>query len=670
MPFLALYVQIFCADSLLKNKKGIFKMDTPPLPLLFAVKEFDSLIIPQVGVILVLLVLSGLIAATEIAFFSLTPGELKTLEGANTNISKRILAIVGDTKKVIATVLVGANLVNIAIIILFAELIDTIFTFGPGQEYIKFLIDAVAVTFLLLLVCEVVPKVYANQNAYRVANIMAVPFQFLEGMLRPLTWILLSSSSYIDKRFRRRTHDVTVDDLGHALELTIKKDETSEEEKRILEGIVRFGNTEASQIMKSRMDVVAVDSNITFDQLVPVILMSGYSRIPVYTDSLDKIVGVLVAKDVLPYLDEPASFDWKKLIREPYYVPGHKKIDDLLMDFRHERTHMAVAVDEYGGTLGIVTLEDVLEEIVGDITDEFDDEDITYTKIDDNNYVFEGKTHLTDIYKVLRIDGDEFEKSRGEADTLAGFLLEISGRFLSKNEKIKFEHYLFTVEAADKKRIKQIKITINDAIDDTGSSTGIKTTLILIPLFMMMLVSCGDNTTTPRPRGYMRIELPKHAYDSIPSDQPFSMIKSTASKYVQKALMQSENHYAELTYPKLKATHYLTYIEITNDTMLAKLIDDCHQLAYNHSGKADDIISVKVEHPEHNVYGLIYEFKGNAATPLQFYVTDSTKNFLRGSLYFYARPNFDSIKPVLDYVREDLDKGLESLKWKKISEKK
>ncbi|HLP11408.1 MAG TPA: gliding motility-associated protein GldE [Flavobacteriales bacterium] len=638
-------------------------MDTHPLPLLFAVKEFDSVIIPQIVVILILLVLSGLIAAAEIAFFSLSPGELKILEDSDTSTSKRILAIVGDTKKIIATVLVGANLVNIAIIILFAELIDTVFSFGPGQEYIKFLIDAVAVTFLLLLVCEVVPKVYANQNAYRVANIMAVPFQFLEGLLRPLTWLLLSTSSYIDKRFRRRNHNVTVDDLGHALELTIKKDETSEEEKRILEGIVRFGNTEASQIMKSRMDVVAVDSNTTFDQLIPVILMSGYSRIPVYTDSLDKIVGVLVAKDILPYLDEPASFDWKKLMREPYYVPGHKKIDDLLMDFRHERTHMAIAVDEYGGTLGIVTLEDVLEEIVGDITDEFDDEDITYTKIDEKNYVFEGKTHLMDIYKVLKIDGDEFEKSRGEADTLAGFLLEISGRFLSKNEKIKFEQYTFTVEAADKKRIKQIKITINDAADKDGSTGGMKTLLLVIPLLMMMFTSCGDNTTTPRPRGYMRIELPPRELDSVPSSQPFLMLKNKIARFDLKQINNNvKGNYSEIVYPKLKATLYLTYMQV--DTNLAKLIDDCHQLAYNHSGKADDIVSVKIEHPEHSVYGLIYEFKGNAATPLQFYVTDSTANFLRGSLYFYARPNLDSIKPVLEYVRKDLDEGLKSLVWK------
>jgi putative hemolysin len=432
-----------------------------PLPLLFALQPFNIDLIYQSLIILVLLVASGLIAAAEIAFFSLTPTEIRKLGESESSSSKRVVEIVNEPKRLLATVLLGANLINIAIVILFTALIDTMFEFNKGQEYIKFLIDAIAVTFLLLLVCEVIPKVYANQNAIKVAKFMSVPFSFLETAMKPLTWILLSSTSLIDKRFRQRSKNITVDELGHALEITFKN-QKSDEEKRILEGIVKFGNTSASQIMRSRMDVVAVDSATNFKELMPFIIGSGYSRIPVYVDSLDKIVGILVAKDLLPHIDGPDGFDWKTLMREPFYVPGNKKIDDLLSDFRHERTHMAVVVDEYGGTLGIITLEDVLEEIVGDITDEFDDEDITYTKIDDNNYVFEGKTHLTDIYKVLKIDGDDWEKNKGEAETLAGFLLEIAKRFLHKNEKIKFKNYLFTVEAADKKRIKQIKITITN----------------------------------------------------------------------------------------------------------------------------------------------------------------------------------------------------------------
>ena len=628
--------------------------------LLFALQPFNSDLIYQSLIIVVLLVASGLIAAAEIAFFSLTPTEVRRLEESESKSGKRVAKIVNEPKKLLATVLLGANLINIAIVILFAALIDTMFVATEGQ---KFLIDAIAVTFLLLLVCEVIPKVYANQNAIKVANFMAVPFQFLETSLKPLAWILLSSTTLIDKRFRRRSKNITVDELGHALELTFKN-QKSDEEKRILEGIVKFGNTSASQIMRSRMDVIAIDNTISFQELVPTILGSGYSRIPVYVDSLDKIIGILVAKDLLPHIDGPIDFDWKTLIREPFYVPGGKKIDDLLSDFRHERTHMAVVVDEYGGTLGIITLEDVLEEIVGDITDEFDDEDITYTKIDDSNYVFEGKTHLTDIYKILKIDGAEFEKHRGEAETLAGFLLEISKRFLNKNEKIKFGNYLFVVEAADKKRIKQIKITINPvSIGQEFSIKGKKINVLIPLIFAIGLISCGEEATTPRPPGFFRLNLPEQVYDSA-NTSSYTFQKSIHAIFSKKSEAENEKGYMVLAYPKLKATFYFSFFD--PDTNLSKLIDDCHALAYNHTGKADDIVPVKVDYPTNDVHGLIYEFKGNAATPIQFYVTDSVNNFLRGSLYFYAKPNYDSIKPVLQYVRKDLDKALSSLKWKII----
>jgi gliding motility-associated lipoprotein GldD len=324
--------------------------------------------------------------------------------------------------------------------------------------------------------------------------------------------------------------------------------------------------------------------------------------------------------------------------------------------------HLAVVVDEYGGTLGIITLEDVLEEIVGDITDEFDDEDITYTKIDDHNYVFEGKTHLVDIYKVLKIEGDDFEKSRGEADTLAGFLLEISGRFLQKNEKITFAHYLFTVEAADKKRIKQVKITIREKEENSKNGNG-KKLMALLP-FLFMLASCGgDEAGIPRPRGYFRIDLPKAEYDSLQTSEPFTFIKNRIARFQEKSNRPQEENFTLLEYPKLKATIYLTYLTV-NDTNLAYLVNDCHTLAYDHAIKADDIVPDRIDHNEHNVHGLIYDIKGNAATPLQFYVTDSTRHFLRGSLYFYARPNYDSIQPVLQYIRKDLDTALSTLRWK------
>jgi len=632
-----------------------------PLPLLFALKQFDNAIIVQSLIILVLLVVSSLIAAAEIAFFSLTPSEVLALEQDDHPTSKKVVKMLADPKRFLATVLLGLNLVNIVVIILFATMIDIVFEFDADQEYLRILIDAGAVTFLLLLVTEVVPKVYATRNALKVVNTMVVPIQALTSILRPLSWVLLSTTSVFEKRFRRTYEKITVDELGHALELTFKN-ETSEEEKRILEGIVRFGNTSVSQIMKPRMDVIAVDESTNFKELIPVIIDSGYSRIPVYKETIDKIIGILVVKDLLPHMDEPAGFEWQKFIRPSFYVPGNKKIDDLLSDFRHEKVHLAVVVDEYGGTLGIITLEDVLEEIVGDITDEFDDEDITYTKIDDHNYVFEGKTHLVDIYKVLKIDGDDFEKSRGEADTLAGFLLEISGRLMQKSEKITFENYLFTVEAADKKRIKQVKITINDK-EENGNGNLLKKTLVLIPLVMLMVSCGGDEGGIPRPRGYFRIELPAATYDSVQTTQPFTFIKNKQALFQEKSSNPQDKNFTVLTYPKLKATIYLTYLTV-NDTNLAYLINDCHALVYDHAVKADDIVPDRVDYNTNKVHGLVYDIKGNAATPLQFYVTDSTRHFLRGSLYFYARPNYDSILPVLKYIRHDLDTGLSTLKWK------
>lgn len=635
-----------------------------PLPtLLFAVNPFSTDIILPSVIILILLVISSLIAAAEIAFFSLTPSEIKTLEENNDPTSKRIIDVVANPKRFLATVLLSINLVNIAVIILFAELIDLIFSFGPDQDYLRILIDAGAVTFLLLLVTEVVPKVYANRNALKVANAMVIPVQALTSLLRPFSWILLSTTSVFDKRFRRRYQNITVDELGHALELTFGN-EQSEEEKRILEGIVRFGNTSVSQIMRPRMDVIAVDESINFGELMPVIINSGYSRIPVYKDDIDKITGILVVKDLLPYMEETADFDWMKFVRQPFYVPNNKKIDDLLSDFRNEKMHLAVVVDEYGGTQGIITLEDVLEEIVGDITDEFDDEDITYTKIDDHTYVFEGKTHLVDIYKVLKIDGDDFEKSRGEADTLAGFLLEISGRLLQKNEKITFENYLFTVEAADKKRIKQVKINIREKNEDNDQGNNLlKKTLVLLPLFFMLASCGGDDAGIPRPKGYFRIELEKAVYDTAQSTQPFVFIKNTQARFFPKSNKPEDKNFSILEYPRIRATVYMTYLTV-NDTNLPYLIRDCHGMVYDHSIKADDIVPNRIDHDQNRVHGLIYDIKGGAATPLQFYVTDSTRHFLRGSLYFYARPNYDSILPVLQYVRKDLDTALSTLRWK------
>lgn len=294
---------------------------------------------------------------------------------------------------------------------------------------------------------------------------MAIPLQGLKTFFKPLSYFLISVTSVIDKRVKKRGTDISVDHLEQALELT-SDEEIEDQEAKMLKGIVKFGNTDVKQIMKPRLDVTAFSEDVKYFELLKEIEKCGFSRIPVYAESLDKVKGVLYIKDLLPYLQEKDDFKWNTLLRNPFFVPENKKIDDLLKEFQESKIHLAVVVDEYGGTSGVVTLEDIIEEIVGEITDEFDDDDIVYSKLDENNYVFEGKTPLVDVYKILDIEGDIFENSKGESDTLGGFLMEISGKILKKHEKLSFQNYNFTIEAADKRRIKQVKITIHEVQED------------------------------------------------------------------------------------------------------------------------------------------------------------------------------------------------------------
>jgi gliding motility-associated protein GldE len=299
---------------------------------------------------------------------------------------------------------------------------------------------------------------------------MAVPLQVLSVIFKWPANVLIKSSNFIEKRLRKQDGRISLGELEHALEITTTEETSDEQEQRILEGIVKFGNTDAKQIMTPRMDVTAFHIELNFRQVLDGITESGFSRIPVYQDSFDQIKGVLYAKDFIRHLDEADDFNWQPLIRQAFFVPENRKIDDLLRDFQNRKMHMAIVVDEYGGSSGIVTLEDVLEEIIGDITDEFDEDEIRHKRIDDHNVIFDGKTSLIDVYRILDIDGDEFEANKGESDTLAGFLLELSGRIMHKNERISFGDYIFTVEGADRRRVKQIKVTIKETADSTAKN--------------------------------------------------------------------------------------------------------------------------------------------------------------------------------------------------------
>lgn len=435
-------------------------MDPEPLFLfIFLIGSINYWLFLSLGVLLLLLLLSALISGAEVAFFSLSQVELDKALSSKSNNQKTVVGLLKKPEKLLATILISNNFVNILIVLIFAYIGEIVFK-DITSDLLKFLIEVVLVTFLILLFGEVLPKVYATRNALKFASFMAFPIKILNSFLSVLSLPLMSLTDLIEAKFGKKKSSLSVEKLSQALELTSDKTTTKDEQK-ILEGIVNFGNTETSEIMIPRMDIFAISDDESYEEVISKIVEKGFSRNPVYHENVDEIVGVLYAKDLLPYLNKK-DFNWKKLIREPYFVPENKKLDDLLKEFQEIKSHLAIVVDEYGGTSGIVTLEDVIEEIVGDINDEFDNDDVLYSKIDNNNYLFEGKTNLKDFYKILDIENvDLFEENRGESETIAGFILEIYGKFPRQNEVIRFQNHSFKIEEMDKKRINKLKVTIH-----------------------------------------------------------------------------------------------------------------------------------------------------------------------------------------------------------------
>jgi putative hemolysin len=424
--------------------------------------NIDTFLIPGTVAMLILLLISALVSGSEVAFFSLSPGDLEELKSSPSGTAKTILDLLEKPKLLLATILIANNFINVSIIILSTVLTNNIFTYITNPVTL-FVLQVVIVTFLILLIGEVIPKVYATSNQRRLASLMSYPLSVLRKVFKPISYLLIYSTRLIDRRVKQKGHNISVNDLSHALELTDTR-QISGNEKQILRGIVRFGNTDVKQIMTSRVNVSAIDKEADFQELLEKIESYGFSRIPVYEETFDHIIGILYIKDILPFLSEPKEFNWQQLLRPPFFVPENKKIDDLLKEFQHKKTHLAVVVDEYGGTSGVVTLEDIMEEIVGEISDEFDDEELAYSKLDDNTYVFEGQTALNDLYRVLKIDGDEFEEAKGDSDTLAGFILELEGRIPSKGTEINFHHFTFKIESADSRRIKTVKVSFSQEI--------------------------------------------------------------------------------------------------------------------------------------------------------------------------------------------------------------
>lgn len=429
-------------------------MDPDPASFLSSI-DFEFLF--GILAILILLACSAFISGSEVALFSLSQKDIDDISNKDYNSGKLISGLLEKPKKLLATILVANNFVNIAIVIIFSSFSGRLFN-GIESTIVRFILEVVVVTFFILLFGEVLPKIYANRNNMEFAKKVAIPISIMNNILSPISVPMRNGILFIEKKLNVQKGNFSVDQLSQALELTSQND-TTDGEQKILEGIVTFGNTEVRQVMSPRIDVFALNIEETFAQVMPKIVEKGYSRIPVYKENIDQIEGILFIKDLIPHIDSE-DFDWTKLLRQPFFVPENKKLDDLLKDFQGMKSHLAVVVDEYGGTSGIISLEDVLEEIVGDISDEFDDEDLIYSQIDDKNFLFEGKISLKDFYRILDVDENEFESKKGEAETLAGFLLEISGNFPKKRQKITFHNLIFTIENVDKRRIKQIKVTL------------------------------------------------------------------------------------------------------------------------------------------------------------------------------------------------------------------
>ncbi|TAH18856.1 MAG: gliding motility-associated protein GldE [Cytophagales bacterium] len=428
----------------------------------------EMLVVLPIGfaVIAILLGASAFMSGSELGFFSLSPQQLLRCRSSSSKAERSIAALLDNPNRLLATILIMNNLVNVSIATLSNYLMLGVIDESQGQGLEVFILT-MSVTALIVFFGEVMPKVAAGQNPFGVAKFAAGPMNFLSAMLFPFSWVLMQMGILVEKLIKKKGYNVSVDELQEALEMTTNSDETTYEEKEILKGIVNFGTISAKQIMRSRVDINAFDVQIKFLELLASINKSGYSRVPIYRDSLDKIEGILYIKEVLPYLDEADDFEWQKLIRKDvYFIPENKKIDDLMRDFQRKRVHMAVVADEYGGTSGLITLEDIIEEIIGDINDEFDSKDLEFDRVDNFNYTFEGRTSIYDFCRILNIDVSYFQEIKGDSESLGGLLLELFGKLPRVGEKKRFRNFVFSVVAMDKKRIKTVKITLKEAKTD------------------------------------------------------------------------------------------------------------------------------------------------------------------------------------------------------------
>ncbi|MGB0170494.1 MAG: gliding motility-associated protein GldE [Flavobacteriales bacterium] len=629
---------------------------------------------------LLLLVVSAFVSGSEIAFFSLGPGDRSALSEAEDERSRAVLDLLegpGDgqgPRQLLATILVLNNAVNILIILLSTVLMQHWLPAMPA--WLSVLLQVFGVTFLIVLFGEVLPKVHANRNPLGLARTMARPLKLARTVLRPAWQPMNALATSLSSRVETAPPDLSVEDLEHAVQVT-DSEERTEEEKRILSGIVNFGSKDVKQIMTPRTDVTAFAHDLDWGQIKGDMAECGFSRVPIHTDGLDQIKGILYAKDLLAHRNED-NVDWNALLRQPFFVPENRMIDDLLRDFQSMKVHLAIVVDEYGGTSGIVTLEDVIEEIVGDISDEFDDEDILYSRINEHTVVFQGKTALVDAYRILGIDGTEFEAEKGESDTLGGFIVEQLARLPKPGETLRFNGISLVAEAVDRRRVLQVKVTLphdsaprtegdgGDRIDGTGSSgrSGggpVLTVLIgLLGLCGLAVTGCGGDPPVPRPKGYFRIALHDTLFRPVELDCPLAFPLSAGALLEPVRDFAPDSCWFNLVYPTYRARVHCTY---AGGVDLEPVMEDAFQLAYEHEIKADAIRVQQSDRPDGGT-ALRWDIAGDAASPLQFLCTDGQDRFLRGALYFELRPNADSLAPVVSRIGQDVEHLLNQMEWR------
>ena len=406
-------------------------------------------------ILVILLIFSGLISGSEVALFSLSKSQIQSQR--NSSYIELLKKLLSNPNKLLATILVANNFINIAIVILFTQIGSVLFE-SIASAALKFILEVILATFLILLFGEILPKIYASRNNLAFSKFVTYPLLLLDIILTPFSSPMQKLSNFIKDKLSFKKTNIDLAQLSYALDLT-SPGETTKQEHKILKGILSFGNTETREVMRPRIDIHAFSNTLNYEQILKNIVKNSFSRIPIYKDDLDNIIGILYVKDLLPFLDKK-EFNWLSILRKPFFIPENKKLDDLMQEFQEKKIHLAIVVDEYGGTSGVISLEDVIEEIVGDISDEFDDDSLSFSKLDNSNYIFEGKTSMKDFYKILSIDSKSFDAFKGDSETIAGFILEISQSFPKINSKVIFENYTFTIESVDKKRINQVKVTI------------------------------------------------------------------------------------------------------------------------------------------------------------------------------------------------------------------